>query len=910
MAYCKQHQGSESSGKELDYNRETQSSLKFRNLSFHHLIAIVMFDLCRCMMTQHMGLSEFLRLGENNKRREELESKIRTTDYLMASVMKHKEMMVDNFNREVKMMQEKENEEIKEISIEYEESKLQLEDHEKKLRAREAINENENIILDNEKKMNEMANLEQKKAANNRMLKLADDHKIEKEKLHQKIIELQKKIDEKQRLELQINQMKGEIEVMKHMPEEDIESKKKFDSIKEDLKEKEEELEDLKALNQALIVKERKSNDDLQDARKELIAGMEHNPSRALIGVKRMGDLDEKPFIVSAKKRCLSEDDTFKLMSLWEAHLRDPGWHPFKFITTNGECKEMLNEEDEKIVSLKGEWDDDVYDAVVTALKELNEYNPSGRYPIQELWNNKVKRKATLKECVEYLLKQWKSYKQNAWKSESSGKLNRLKLGNENVVMENRECLATRLGINLNFMIFAGLSQSNAPELGLSWFGLNSGFWSDSDLFHIPYIFRELRSEGFKGKAKHMGVLKDVVMDFDDKSKDSGSTSEIADLDDDNNNEESVVWPLMAVVANIPFEHKDDCYLANDFLDDSANNLKDELIKQGHKPLKVYPLWSSLGHSGFAVVEFGKELDGFNHTKMFVNDFEVDKHGRKDWYDRNRCIDDNKLYAWIANDEDYYSNGIVGVFLRKNGILKAVSTIEKENEVKNINVMLGLKTRLEEMSETTKEIQTQVSTTNSHVDFFMKQNDMLIENFNKVLKKLQDKANKIITKLQHEDGEKKMIDNEKLSNQIIELQKKVDDKELEINQMKGAMDMVKNLIDENVEAKEKTESIQEDLKKKEKEIEDLKELNSALTVKEKSSNDELSEARRELIYGLSYNVSISPSSYISLIDFYNPSVGCLTKELWYRSRNRKATLKEGVSCIIDQLKAEQQKIRR
>jgi hypothetical protein len=69
--------------------------------------------------------------------------------------------------------------------------------------------------------------------------------------------------------------------------------------------------------------------------------------------------------------------------------------------------------EDEKLRSLKDEFGDEVYDAVVTALKELNEYNPSGRYSIAELWNYKEGRKASLKECVSYLLKQYKQLKSN-----------------------------------------------------------------------------------------------------------------------------------------------------------------------------------------------------------------------------------------------------------------------------------------------------------------------------------------------------------------------------------------------------------------------------------------------------------------------------------------------------------------
>ena len=37
--------------------------------------------------------------------------------------------------------------------------------------------------------------------------------------------------------------------------------------------------------------------------------------------------------------------------------------------------QEVLDEEDEKLRTLKDEFGDDVFQAVVTALKELNEYN-------------------------------------------------------------------------------------------------------------------------------------------------------------------------------------------------------------------------------------------------------------------------------------------------------------------------------------------------------------------------------------------------------------------------------------------------------------------------------------------------------------------------------------------------------
>lgn len=53
---------------------------------------------------------------------------------------------------------------------------------------------------------------------------------------------------------------------MKYMEE----SGGKMAKIEEDLKDKEEELEALESLNQALVVRELKNNDELQDARKLL----------------------------------------------------------------------------------------------------------------------------------------------------------------------------------------------------------------------------------------------------------------------------------------------------------------------------------------------------------------------------------------------------------------------------------------------------------------------------------------------------------------------------------------------------------------------------------------------------------------------------------------------------------------
>ncbi|XP_018435073.1 factor of DNA methylation 4-like [Raphanus sativus] len=224
---------------------------------------------------------------------------------------------------------------------------------------------------------------------------------------------LEKKLDDELALELEIERMRGGLQVMGHM--EDPDMKEEIEKTKEKLKEKEEESEFQESLYQTLVVKHGYTNDELQDARKALIkSSMQELGVRGKISVKRMGALDEKPFQKIAKERYPAEEadvEAAKLCSLWDDHLRDSAWHPIKVIQIHGIHKEVLNEEDEKLKELKKELGDEVFEAVAQALMERNEYNGSGRYIVPELWNFKEGRKATLKEGVVYLMNLWKHLK-------------------------------------------------------------------------------------------------------------------------------------------------------------------------------------------------------------------------------------------------------------------------------------------------------------------------------------------------------------------------------------------------------------------------------------------------------------------------------------------------------------------
>ncbi|GLT41179.1 hypothetical protein SLA2020_152630 [Shorea laevis] len=307
------------------------------------------------------------------------------------------------------------------LNYELEAKKKKLDNWSKELNKREVLTERERQKLDEEKKKNddrnsslELASLEQQKADKN-FLTLIEEQKREKEEYLKKILQLEKQLDAKQKLEMEITELKGKLQVMKHLGKDDAAVQDKMKEMNDELEQKIEDLQEMESMNQALLKKERQSNDELQEARKELIAGFgDLLGARTNIGLKRMGDIDQKPFQNTCKQRFSLDEAMFQastLCTLWQDKLKNAEWHPFKIISVGGNHQEILDGEDEQLQNLKLDWGDEIYFAVVTALKELNEYNPSGRYIISELWNFKEERKATLKEVVAYIVKNIKSLK-------------------------------------------------------------------------------------------------------------------------------------------------------------------------------------------------------------------------------------------------------------------------------------------------------------------------------------------------------------------------------------------------------------------------------------------------------------------------------------------------------------------
>uniref|UniRef100_A0A0D9VW23 Factor of DNA methylation 1-5/IDN2 domain-containing protein n=1 Tax=Leersia perrieri TaxID=77586 RepID=A0A0D9VW23_9ORYZ len=368
-------------------------------------------------------------IEEKNKHLDELKLINNRISMKLDRMMEEKDKMVEEHNKNIKELQQDACKDSRRIidenlklSKELQARKFEIDkrckeldylstktdvDKEKLIAEKEkAINAKENMLLN-------LANLKQKKA-DEELLQLVEKHKQEKEDALRKQVEMEKRLNSEHKLELEIEQLRGKVEVMMRMgSEDDTTLKKELDELRAKLEDKDDDMESMESLNQTLIIKERRTNDELKEAKKALMIELQKLTGvRASIGVKRMGELDQKAFHNACKKKIPNDNLKVALVcSKWEAELRKPEWHPFKVIESDGQTKEIIKEDDEKLQALRAQLGDEAYNVVVKALVEMNEYNPSGRYPEPELWNLKENRRASMPEAAHFLVKQWKTHK-------------------------------------------------------------------------------------------------------------------------------------------------------------------------------------------------------------------------------------------------------------------------------------------------------------------------------------------------------------------------------------------------------------------------------------------------------------------------------------------------------------------
>ncbi|CAI9089881.1 OLC1v1024530C1 [Oldenlandia corymbosa var. corymbosa] len=136
------------------------------------------------------------------------------------------------------------------------------------------------------------------------------------------------------------------------------------------------------------------------------------------------------------------------------------------------------------------------------------------------------------------------------------------------------------------------------------------------------------------------------------------------------NPQDRFVYPPMAVVVNLP--RKLDC---GKFVGPSGRVLREKYLFEGFNPTKVEPLWDDeTGHSGIGIVHFRRGFDGLMDALAFHQAYKNDHHGKQDW--EGSGTHNDFLYAWVAQEDDYASTGIVGRILHRCAAIKRFDEIQ------------------------------------------------------------------------------------------------------------------------------------------------------------------------------------------------------------------------------------------
>lgn len=157
------------------------------------------------------------------------------------------------------------------------------------------------------------------------------------------------------------------------------------------------------------------------------------------------------------------------------------------------------------------------------------------------------------------------------------------------------------------------------------------------------------------------------------------------------------VYPWKEVPANIPR------YLSSGkYIGPGSSNVKDMLFAKGLRPMKVHTLWERHnGFSGSAIVEFEPTWVGFTNALAFEKTFEVEGHGKRQFYSSHER--ESSLFGWMARNDDYDSATIFAEWLRKMADLKTLAELESEEGRKASLLLESLRDQVQATDNHTKQ---------------------------------------------------------------------------------------------------------------------------------------------------------------------------------------------------------------
>jgi hypothetical protein len=171
-----------------------------------------------------------------------------------------------------------------------------------------------------------------------------------------------------------------------HNPEKTVVYETEFEELKE-------ELETSRTTIQQMI--------DVDFIQKQKISNIRHVFEDAVINNKVI--LPHKYMGVLGEV-CYHQIGTAKTGKLMMKYVRNPNFDPFIVRCVSGVTKEIVNDNDEMLITLRKSYSENIVQDVLRAVRELKERNPSGRYPVVVPWDFQNQREMEWSEVFELLI--------------------------------------------------------------------------------------------------------------------------------------------------------------------------------------------------------------------------------------------------------------------------------------------------------------------------------------------------------------------------------------------------------------------------------------------------------------------------------------------------------------------------
>ena len=227
-----------------------------------------------------------------------------------------------------------------------------------------------------------------------------------------------------------------------------------------------------------------------------------------------------------------------------------------------------------------------------------------------------------------------------------------------------------------------------------------------------------------RDKANHLALVKYLendLVDVDAPAQDSKPTDE---SDPSVNCDEQFVWPWIGIVVNIPTSRTVDGRCVGE----SGSRLRDDYRSRGFNPVRVNALWNYRGHSGTALVEFSKDWPGLHNALAFERAYELDHHGKKDWFANSE--QKFGLYAWVARADDFKRNNIYGEHLQTIGDVKTISELMEEESRRQDELVSNLTNIIQVKNQHLKEIEVRCHEATHKINSVMMEKDKLFQAYN------------------------------------------------------------------------------------------------------------------------------------------------------------------------------------